>query len=1094
MRPQLLSVSNLWRCCPFCRRRTPSPLTDETPAPQPEPRLEAKPQPRRRPRSAVGTALLVLLIGVLLLIALAAALYLNRRAAARELLTGWLDRKGIDADVAVERLEIDGFVGKISIGDPSNPDFKVERVEVDYALGMPWSKTGLGVTPSRIRLVRPLARASWKGGKFSLGSLDPLIEEFLARPPRPDQPAPLVIVEGGRARIDTEYGPLQVLADARIDDSKLVQLNARLPAASLKSADVEARGLSAAVDLTTVGDRVTLKVEAAAERFAVQDADGANARLSLTGDLPYPDLKKRRGDGRAMIAAHLSADALKAGGVESCKTEAALDFDGLTEGWIETFQVVGKGQTRVRTQHLSGSGLEARGADLALSRADVMVKRGQRGLEWRVASPAAIRLDSGSAAGARLGRAVLASENLTAGGRDAAFEMQGPLALSAGQLTAGDLSLNEARGRLDLDLVRDGVTRMTASGALSAARAAWPGLGAPTQDDLPEMAELKRGLGAFALDVPGVMLAAGSAGTELVLTRPVTAHPANGGLLTLTPARTPLFAAEAGQSGGGALNITSQRGGGLPEAQIAVPSWRLTPGGFRAVLDGKAALDFGPARAIALSTRGELASNGGRLTYTAQDCVPVRVERMELGENDVTDVAGRFCPADAPLITATNGSWRAQGALDGVEATAPFLAMRFSDAQGRLVVDGKPSGLSMTASVARAQVADTADPQRFLPLTAVGEARLADDVWSGGFNLRRLEYAVGRIALRHDGKAEAGGVTISAPNLAFSQYGLQPGDLSRLAADYLQSPVEGSAGFEGRFDWSPTTTSSSGVATIPELDFTSPAGKVQGLKGRIEFTSLTPLITAPDQVLTVDRLETVTPLTGLELRFALDEKALNLAGGQIEAAGGRISIEPFNIPLTPGEAWGGVILVERVQLNELLKSANLQEKAELDSVVSGRLPFTYAPDTGWRIVGGVLNAVRPGRLSIQPEVFDDLAAGGAVADGAALPPNTMQDLAYQAMQDLAISDLSAEVNSLDAGRLGVRFHINGRHDPPEREQLRLSWMELIRRDFLNKKLNLPSDTPINLTLDTTWNANQIVSDLMEWGKSANGSAPDPKTP
>jgi hypothetical protein len=198
-------------------------------------------------------------------------------------------------------------------GDPRNPDFKVERVEVDYALGMPWSRTGIGVTPNRIRLVRPLARASWKDGKFSLGSLDPLIEEFMAKPPRPDQRAPLVIVEGGRARIDTDYGPVQVLADARIDNSRLMRLNARLPAASLKSGDTEARGLSAVVDLTTTGDRVALKVEAAADRFTVAEAGGTAARLNLTGDLPYPDLKMRRGDGRAVIAARLTADALSAG-------------------------------------------------------------------------------------------------------------------------------------------------------------------------------------------------------------------------------------------------------------------------------------------------------------------------------------------------------------------------------------------------------------------------------------------------------------------------------------------------------------------------------------------------------------------------------------------------------------------------------------------------------------------------------------------------------------------------------------------------------------------------------------------------------------
>lgn len=1055
-----------------------APLTDETPSPQPEPR-----QPRRGARSAVRTALIVLLIGILLLMVLAAALYLNRRAAARELLVGWLDRKGIDADVEVEQLEIDGFVGKISIGDPRNPDFKVARVEVDYALGMPWSQNGLGVTPSRIRLVRPLARASWKAGKFSLGSLDPLIEEFTAKPPRPDQRAPLVIIEGGRARIDTEYGPVQVLADARVDDSKLMRLSARLPAASLKSGETEARGLSAVVDLTTTGDRVALKVEAAADHFTVGDAGGTAARLSLTGDLPYPDLKRRRGDGRAVIAARLTADALSAGGIESRKAHATLDFDGLTEGWIETFQIIGKGQTRMRAQHLSGQGLETRGAELALSRADIMVKRGQRGLEWRVASPAVIRLASGSAAGTRLSQAVLTSDGLTAGGRDDAFEAQGPLALSAGQLVSGDLSLSQARGRLDLDLVRDGVTRMRATGALSAARASWPGLGAPTRDDLPEMAELKRAMGAFGLDAPGVRLAAGSAGTELILTRPMTARPANGGVLTLTPAKTPLFAAQAGQAGGGALGLTSQRGGGLPEAQIVVPSWSLTPGGFRATLDGKAALDFGPARNITLATQGELVSNGGRLTYTTRDCIPLSVERLELGENDVTDINGRFCPAETPLIMVANGAWRAQGALADVDATAPFLAMRFSDAQGRLVVDGKPAGLSMTATVSRAQVADTTTPLRFLPLKAVGEARLNGDVWSGGFDLTRLEHAIGRISLRHDGQAEAGGVTISAPDLAFSQYGLQPSDLSPLAADYLKSPVEGSAGFEGRIDWSPTTATSSGVVTIPELDFTSPAGKVQGMKGRIEFTSLTPLITAPDQVLTINRLETVTPLTDLELRFALDEKFLSLAGGKIEAAGGRISIETINVPLTPGEAWGGVILVEQVQLNELMKSANLQDKAQLDAVVSGRLPFTYAPDVGWRISGGILNAVRPGRLSIQPEVFDDLDAGAAAVEGETpLPPNTMQDLAYQAMQDLAISDLSAKVNSLDAGRLGVRFHIHGRHDPPERQQLRLSWIEVIRRDFLKKKLPLPSDTPIDLTLDTTWNANQIVSDLLEYAR------------
>ncbi|AYG94910.1 C4-dicarboxylate ABC transporter [Brevundimonas naejangsanensis] len=1032
-----------------------------------------------------------LVIVLALLLLLAAALYLNRRAAARELLVGWLDRRGIDADVEIERLELSGFVGRIVIGDGRDPDFRVERVEVDYALGMPWSEAGLGVTPSRIRLVRPVAKLSWKQGRLSMGKLDPLIEEFLARPPRPEMPGPLVLVEGGQARIDTEYGPLRVLGDARVDDGKLMRLSGRMPAASLKSGSVEARGLGGVIEVTTVGDRTAVKLQAQAERFALADAGGEGLDLRLSGDLPYPDLKTRRGDGRVGLSARLTADELTGGGAAARAVDATLDFAGAVEGWLNAWRLEGQARTAVRADRVWGEGLDLRQAALDLGRVALSASGGtdEKTLKWRAASPARLSLASGRIGEARLDQAVVASPGVEVGGQGRAFEAQGPATLAARRLATGDLTLNGARGRLDFDLVRDGVTRISAVGALGAAQASAPLFGAPRADDVPELAELKRALGAFALDAPQVRLVSDNAGVELTLLRPITARPANGGELRLSAATGPALALAAGEGAHGAFSLASTRGGGLPEVRFDGVQWRLARGGFAARLKGQAALDFGPARDIAFSTEGELASVGGRLTYTANHCSPVTVRKLDLGENSVEAVSGRVCPTGEPLISVQGGAWRARGRLADVAATAPFLGMRFAEAEGDLAVDGAPGGTSMRAGIDRALVFDVTDPARFLPLQARGEARLADDVWTAGLDLSRLDQAVGRVDLRHDGRAGAGNAVISAPGLTFTQYGLQPDDLSPLVADYVKSPVEGSAAFEGRFDWTAEGATSSGVLTVPELDFTSPAGKVEGLKGRVEFTSLTPLVTAPDQRLTADRVQTVTPLTDLELRFGLDEAALHLQGGQVRAAGGRIRVEALDLPLTPGQAWGGVILVEGIQLNELIKSANLQDKAELDAVVSGRLPFTYDPKTGWRVTGGVLNGVRPGRLSIQPEVFDDLAAGGGEAS-AALPPNTMQDLAYQAMQDLAISDLTAEVNSLDGGRLGVRFHIRGRHDPPEREQLRLTFMELLRRDFLNKKLNLPSDTPIDLTLDTTWNVNQIVSDLLEYAR--RGEEPQPK--
>ena len=82
--------------------------------------------------AATVALILILLIGVA-----AVLLYLNRRAVARDVLVGWLDQRGIPADVEVERVELDGFVGRIRIGDPNNPDVTVERAEVDYAVAIP---------------------------------------------------------------------------------------------------------------------------------------------------------------------------------------------------------------------------------------------------------------------------------------------------------------------------------------------------------------------------------------------------------------------------------------------------------------------------------------------------------------------------------------------------------------------------------------------------------------------------------------------------------------------------------------------------------------------------------------------------------------------------------------------------------------------------------------------------------------------------------------------------------------------------------------------------------------------------------------------
>lgn len=1051
---------------------------------------------KRRARPVIRRLLGVAGIVLCVLLVLAALAWLNRRAVTRQVLVGWLEREGVPADVDIEKVELDGVVARVRIGDPRDPDVTVERVEVDYALGTPWSRQGLGVTPSRIRLLRPVARVSLRGGKVSFGSLDPLIEKFTGRPPGPDSRAPLVLVENARVRLMTDYGPAEVLGDARVEDGKLMRLVARMPATALRSGDrIDARGLAATVDLTTTGDRVALRATASAASARLPGVGGEGARLTLTGDLPYPDLKTRRGDGQARLDVTLNADRLTTGDSGAGEVAAALSFVGRTSGWIETFRIDGRTTADVRAGRLEGA-VGGQGARLRLTDAATVLDRDGEGIGWRIEGPAeatARRIEAGSLSGSGVR---LTAGRLVAGGRGAAMEAQGSVALTADRLAMDDLSLSGARGSARFDMVADGALRVDVSGGLRAARGAWPLFGAPARDDIPELAEMKRALSAFSVDVPAFTVSAGGSGTRVTLDRPATLAPANGGVLTLRPGAGPIFSAARGERGGGALSLTATRGRGLPEAAFDIPRWSLTDGGFTATLDGRAALDFGLARGIALQTRGELASAGGRVTYVAAGCIPLTVERLELDESDVTDISGRFCPAARPLFEVRDGGWRADGALSGVSASAPFLALHFRDAEGSLAATGGPRGVGLQARVSRATVVDATDPARFNPMTAVGSAGLANDRWTGAFDLRNGDTILGRLTLAHDGRAGVGGLTIDAPSIVFAEGGLQPSALSPMVEGLVGSPATGSVSFNGRIDWrADAEGTSSGRLTIPGLDFTSPAGPVKGLRGVIDFTSLAPLEAAPGQTLHADVVEAVAPLTDVDLVFGLDKAALTVEGADLSIAGGIIRVEPLSIPLDVKQGFTGVIVVESVQLGQVITDAGFGDKVSLDAVVSGRLPFSWNPTDGVRIVGGSLEADQPGRLSIPRTALAGLEAEGG---GEALPPNTVEDLAYQAMENLAFDILSAQVNSLDEGRLGVLFRIRGRHDPPQRQELRIPVVEFITREFLNRELPLPSDTGIDLTLDASLNLNQLISDLMALDRARNGRpdqpSPDETTP
>jgi hypothetical protein len=279
---------------------------------------------------------------------------------------------------------------------------------------------------------------------------------------------------------------------------------------------------------------------------------------------------------------------------------------------------------------------------------------------------------------------------------------------------------------------------------------------------------------------------------------------------------------------------------------------------------------------------------------------------------------------------------------------------------------------------------------------------------------------------------------------------------------------------------------------VPGLDFQSAAGKVSGLSGVIAFDSLAPLTAAPGQTLAARSIAAIVPITDVTAAVGLDDKALTVTGGRAAVGGGQIRIETLRAPLAPDAPMTGVLVLDGVQLHDLIEASPFGDRVDLDARVSGRVPFENRAGKV-RIPQAELHAVQPGRLSIARQALTGVAASGSVATpsgpAAAVPPtDTFTDFAYQAMENLAFQTLNATVASRDDGRLGVLAHIVGRHDPPKRQEIRLSIFDLIGRKFLNKPLPLPSDTGVDLTLDTTLNLDDLLADYADY-RQLRGSPP-----
>ena len=967
------------------------------------------------------------LAGLLALLVLAALVgFLLRGVIAQRALEAWLRDRGVDADIRISGVGPGGARGRIVLGDATRPDVSIGGVELDYDLVAPWFGRPANVRVKAVRLRDVVVRARLADGRLSFGRLDKLIEELTARPAAEPAPLPDIDLQRGAILLATEAGTLRLDGSGEVKDGALQRFDGKLAPAALKSAGLAARITGGQISVRRTGKSLDLRGGVRASQLRL----GAMTGTAMVVDLAAAGPVTTKGFvGETRLEA--TAASLRSGDRQLAGGRLILEAPSLTATQVEG----GLRTSGAATLRLSADRANLPGTVVQALQATVTIDRHTGTWADRDTLKATYLL-SARAAQVATAEAMFGNARLEAVG------------------SAED-------GPNGVDLIARGA--LSSAGRLTdAAARRWAA-------DLPIIAQEPGYQRAFRSAARGFRLDAPAAGfswrgdrARVELTRPAVLRATSGARLAIAPRGVAVFDAQ----GPGAFNA-ELAGGGLPQLTAEVADWRLADGGLSARGRVRGAFDLAPLDGVALDAAGRLTLAGDQVAFAADRCLTVSVKHVELDANDLDGVKGQACPAGGPLFTAGGAAWRARAAFRDVEFSAPSAEVRARAAAGTFDLGAGGGRLTL----AGADLIDTAALPRFSPLRLNGSATQRGQLWTarasaglpGGPQLASAEG-------RHDLARGVGEARFDTGMLAFAEGGFQATAVTPMAGP--AGRLNGRARFEGQASWTPAAATSSGRLTLDGLDLDTPPGRVTGARGEVGFASLAPLATLPDQRLQADKLAFFTPLSDLDATFTLAPDRLRLAGFTAKAAGGSVSLDPMSIRLPAGTTEGALTL-DDVDLNQVVAATNLSEKIRLEAVVDGRLPFSKGPE-GLRVVNGQLSSVKPGKVYIARDML-----GGVSADSSpgAPPPktvNAIQDFAYQAMENLAFETLIAQVASRDEGRLGLVFQIKGHHEPEVAERARLSFLDVLRGRAFERRIPLPKGTPIDLTLDSSVNFDELV--------------------
>jgi len=973
---------------------------------------------------------------VAVLALLIAYVWITREQIADDFISGQLESLELPGTYEIESIGPgQQILTNLVIGDPERPDLTVERILIDIEprAGLP----GIG----KVTVIRPRLFGTYRDGKLSFGSLDPLLFADSDEPFRlPDFDLALV---DGKGLLESDFGPVgfTVNGEGPLRDGFAGELAASAPALSSDGCAASGASVYGKIDVAAEKPRFRGPVRLASLKCAESGARLANAALSL-------DLTADKTFAGAEGTIDLRTDAVGFGANRFAGSHGNARLTWRDDALTARYELAGK---RLKTPQIeaadmgvsghvrafdgferyevegdySGSGL-ALGGDLAATLAGLEQSEdgnfiGETLTRMRSALRREMRGSALSGSFIVRGTGDVVSL-IVPRGQVRGSSGQSLLAISRFQARTGGTAPAKVTGNFltgGTGLPRIAGRMEQSTGGRLAMRIAMPEYRA----------------GSARLKLPGVLIVQSSRGGVGFSGKALVSGALPGGMVqnlsipldgnwsqaagfalwrTCVDLRFDRLALADVTLDRRSLPVCPPRG----EAIVRSTDQGLKIAGGVPSLDLAGRLGSTPMKIssgpVGFAWPGLVRANGVDVTLgSAQSASRFHLTKVDARLGG--DVSGTFGGTDVLLDAVP---------LDVFDASGNW---RFAD--GKLLI-----------SEGTLRLEDREQVNRFQPLVARdGTLSLIDNRITAHAVLREPQSGreIVSSVIEHDLTTGVGNAQLLAQGVLFDE-AVQPDTISRLALGVVAN-ANGVVSGNGRIDWNENDVTSRGEFTTNGFDFAAAFGPVQGVSGTVRFDDLLGIVTAPDQTLQIAAINPGIEVLDGEMSFSINPGYIvEIDGARWPFFDGVLRLNPVRMEIGADDPLRYTLAIEGLNAARFVEHMDLGNLSATGTF-DGTIPLVFDKDGG-HVVNGILKARAPGgNVSYVGELtYEDLSS--------------MANFAFDALRSLDYREMTIGLNGDIDGEMFTRVQFNG-----------VSQGDGTSRNFLTRRIaRLPIRFNVNL--------------------------------